>query len=87
MSKYQIVFHKAFVKYLKAIPKDYHVAIYECIKGLSTNPRPNGVKKMQASKNLYRIRCGDYRIIYSIEDSKLMVFIAKGGHRKDVYDH
>lgn len=87
MSKYQIVLHRAFAKYLKTIPKDYYRAIYECINGLSTNPRPNGVKKMQGYKNLYRIRCGDYRIIYSIEDSKLMVLIEKVGHRRDIYDH
>lgn len=87
MSKYQIVFHKAFIKYLKAIPKEYHKPIYNCIQGLTIDPRPNGVKKMQGSKNIYRIRCGDYRIIYAIEDSKLMVFIAKAGHRKDIYDH
>jgi mRNA interferase RelE/StbE len=55
------------------------------IDSLAANPRPQGVEKMKGEKNLYRVRTGDYRILYTIEDRKLIVLVVKIGNRRDVY--
>jgi len=55
------------------------------MKTLQHDPRPQGVKKLAGEENLYRIREGDYRIIYTIHDKELIVLVVKIGDRKDVY--
>ena len=52
---------------------------------LAANPRPKGVKKLSGPDDLYRIRVGDYRIVYQIHDDRLIVLVVRIGHRKDVY--
>ena len=52
---------------------------------LGANPRPSGVKKLADEENLYRVRIGDYRIVYQISDRELLVLIVKVGHRREVY--
>lgn len=55
------------------------------IDALKLDPRPSGVVKLSGSNDLYRVRSGDYRIIYRIEDTVLQVLIIKIGHRSEVY--
>lgn len=55
------------------------------IDELATSPRPNGVKKLKGKENTYRIRVGDYRILYEIFDDVLLVTVVKIGHRSKVY--
>lgn len=55
------------------------------MKTLQDNPRPQGAKKLAGEDNLYRIREGDYRIIYMIQDKALIVLVLKVGDRKEVY--
>ena len=55
------------------------------IEDLSSYPRPSGVKRLTPLENLYRIRVGDYRVVYEIRDRALVVVIVKVGHRRDVY--
>ncbi|MGQ0556703.1 MAG: type II toxin-antitoxin system RelE family toxin [Nitrospiraceae bacterium] len=55
------------------------------IKTLQHDPRPSGVKKLVGEDDLYRIRDGDFRIIYTIQDKELIVLIVKIGNRKEVY--
>ncbi|WP_414518967.1 type II toxin-antitoxin system RelE family toxin [Nostoc sp. PCC 9305] len=55
------------------------------IDDLATEPRPNGVKKLKGKENAYRIRIGDYRIIYDIFDDLLVVNVVEVGHRKNIY--
>ena len=55
------------------------------IDGLALNPRPSGVKKLAGLENLWRIRVGDYRIVYRIFDRTLVIVIVTIGHRGDVY--
>ncbi|WP_306296985.1 type II toxin-antitoxin system RelE/ParE family toxin [Nostoc sp. C052] len=52
---------------------------------MAIEPRPNGVKKLQADDNSYRIRVGDYRVVYEIGDDVLIVTVIKIGHRSDIY--
>ena len=64
--------------------RDYH-RVDSDIQALADNPRPEGVKKLKGSGDLYRIRSGVFRIIYQIEDIRLIVLIVKVGDRKDIY--
>lgn len=59
--------------------------IKETIDDLKKDPRPPGVETIEGEENLWRVRQGDYRIVYSIEEDVLVVYIVKVGHRKDVY--
>ena len=71
---------------LNLIPKDIRKLIFERIDKLRTNPRPEGVEPLQgAEKGFFRIRQGDYRIVYSIQDQKLLILIVRIVHRKEVY--
>ena len=82
---YKILYKKTVEKELRKIPKSTLTAIISKIQKLSENPRPNGSVKLRGAINLYRIRYSDYRIIYSINNRELMVFILKVAHRKEVY--
>ena len=55
------------------------------IEALAETPRPQGVEKMKGEANLYRVRSGDYRILYMIEDAVLKVLVLTVGNRKDIY--
>jgi mRNA interferase RelE/StbE len=55
------------------------------MEALRENPRPTTVKKLAAEENLYRIRVGDYRVVYQIRDKELIVLVVKIGHRREIY--
>jgi mRNA interferase RelE/StbE len=82
---YQIQFSKGAAKQIKKLPADIKERIDKKILDLAIEPRPNGVKKLQGDDNSYRIRVGDYRIIYEIEDDILLVTVIKIKHRNEVY--
>ena len=82
---YQIEFTKGALKQLKKLPTDIKERIDSKILELADEPRPNGVKKLEGSDSLYRIRVNDYRVIYQIQDDVLLVTVAKVGHRREVY--
>ena len=84
MEKYKIEIKKSAVKELNSIPKKDLKKIVQKIRSLSDNPRPNGCVKISGQER-YRIRQGDYRILYSIENEILVVYVIKIGHRKEVY--
>jgi mRNA interferase RelE/StbE len=68
---------------LRRLPRSAQGRILDTIEALGTYPRPRGAVKLEASLHLYRVRVGDYRIIYSISESSVLVL--KIGHRRDVY--
>jgi mRNA interferase RelE/StbE len=71
---------------LKRISGETLRRIEAAIDGLADNPRPPGVKKLAGdSEDLYRIRVGDYRVVYQIQDDRLIVLVVRVGHRRDVY--
>jgi mRNA interferase RelE/StbE len=55
------------------------------IEELAAEPRPRGAVKLQGEDDLYRIRVGDYRVVYTIRDEELIVLVLRVGHRRDVY--
>jgi len=84
MAKYKILFKHSAVKELEDIPKKDIKKIIKRIQSLALNPRPSGAKKLSYQKR-YRIRQGNYRIVYSIEDNEFTVHIYKIGHRREIY--
>ena len=82
---YTIEITAAARRALKKLTADVAQEIADAINDLQTVPRPAGVKKLTAESDLYRIRTGDYRIIYQIEDKRLVLLVVAIGHRRDVY--
>jgi len=72
-------------KQLDALPDDVYERIAVKIQQLAEDPRPDGVVKMKGFDNEYRIRIGDYRIRYEINDKELIILLLHCKHRKDVY--
>lgn len=81
---YELVFSKKVIKTLININEPYYSAIKQAIQNLAKNPRPFGYKKLKG-KTTYRIRVGDYRIIYDIKNEILVIEIIDVGHRKNIY--
>jgi mRNA interferase RelE/StbE len=84
VANYKILIKPSAVEELKKIRKKDLRKITDKINTLAEDPRPIGCEKLSA-QNAYRIRQGLYRIIYTIEDDKLIILIIKIGHRRDVY--
>lgn len=84
MAAYKIFFKRSVEKDLKAIPKKDLKRILDRIAMLAADPRPPGTEKLTGQER-YRIRQGLYRIVYSIQDDELTIWVVKVGHRKDVY--
>jgi len=82
---YRIELTKAAVRDLKSVPKPMLMRLDSCILGLADDPLPPGVKKLRNENALYRVRVGDYRIIYSIEQDILTILVIRIGHRREVY--
>lgn len=81
---YEILFEKASIKSLSKLPADVQAKIIEVIEKLSENPRPHGSKKLEGREG-YRVRIGDYRVIYLINDKTITVLILDIGKRKEIY--
>ena len=84
MAEYEIFFKESVWKDLGKIPKSILKRILSRIKKLGDDPRPIGCEKL-TGQELYRVRQGKYRIVYSIQENELTVWVIKVGHRKDVY--
>jgi mRNA interferase RelE/StbE len=85
VAKYSVLIKPSAVKEIEAIPlKKDRRRIVERISKLAENPRPPGCEKL-SGQDKYRIRQGRYRILYSIKDQDLVVYVVKVAHRKDVY--
>ena len=82
---YTIIIPKAVQKQLDALPDDIYERIAVKVQQLAQNPRPDGVVKLKGSENEYRIRIGDYRVRYEIEDEELRILLLLCKHRKEVY--
>jgi mRNA interferase RelE/StbE len=85
MPSYRLDLKSKAAKELAKLPQKEYFRISDKIKALSENPRPHGVKKLKSDEEKYRIRVGDYRVIYAIYDKDKIVEIYGVGDRKDVY--
>lgn len=84
MAKYKLVIKKTVAKDLRPLPDRDVKLILRRILALADKPRPVGCEKLSGQPR-YRIRQGKYRILYEIEDDRLVIVVVKVGHRRDVY--
>jgi mRNA interferase RelE/StbE len=84
MAEYRVLFKNSVEKDFSAIPKNDVKRILDRIKTLEDNPRPIGCEKLTGQEK-YRLRKGRYRIVYSIQEDELTVWVVKVGQRKDIY--
>ncbi len=84
MAKYKITIKKSAAKELQDIPKKDLRKIVKRIQSLALNPRPQGCQKL-SGQSRFRLRQGDYRIVYSVADKDLIVDIFKISHRREIY--
>jgi mRNA interferase RelE/StbE len=84
MAQYTVVVAAAAARQIAALDGSVRGRIVKRIQELKEEARPAGCKKLTGSE-LWRIRAGDYRIVYSIEDARLLVLVVRVGHRREVY--
>lgn len=81
---YTLVIERRAQKALARIEQRDRGRIADAIRGLALDPRPRGVKKL-TGRDAYRLRVGEYRILYEIEDDQLVVLVVDLGHRREIY--
>jgi mRNA interferase RelE/StbE len=82
---YRVFLERAAEKDLSRLSSDIHDRVIVAIRALGSNPRPSGCRKLTGSKNDWRIRVGDYRVIYEIADAIRIVRVNRVRHRREVY--
>ncbi len=82
--KYRVLLPRSFQKELDRLPDDVVKRILWRLSELETHPRPTDVKKLRG-RNAWRIRIGDYRVLYEIDDRELRILVITVGHRREVY--
>jgi mRNA interferase RelE/StbE len=83
--EYKITFHPAALRALKKLPLKVVHQMNPHLVDLSKEPRPPGCKKLKGNSGFWRVRVGDYRIVYQIDDGQLIILVIAIGHRKDIY--
>ena len=83
--RYSILLSPGAERNLGALDKPVQRRVVARIEALAENPRPAGVTKLQVEANAWRVRVGDYRVLYTIEDVRLVVLVVKIGNRREVY--
>jgi len=84
MDSYSLVVKKSAERELRALPKVDLRRVTDRLRGLAQDPRPPGHEKLSSQEH-YRVRQGDYRVVYAIDDDHYVVTIVKLGHRREVY--
>lgn len=82
---YAVLVAPAAVRQLRKLPPDARRRVQAAIELLAESPRPPGAKKLAGGTGDWRVRTGDYRIIYEIRDAELIVLVVAAGHRRDIY--
>ncbi len=82
---YRIAWRPTALKQLEDPPQDVSRRITRKVTALAANPRPNGSEKLAGGEDEYRVRVGDYRVIYAVDDGAVLVLVLSIGHRREVY--
>ncbi len=85
MASYNVALTASARKELRHLPRHEISRIHQRIVELAASPRPHGVKKVAGPEDVYRVRQGDYRIVYQVDDAKREVTVLRIRHRKDAY--
>ncbi len=86
MSKYSVEIKQSAQRELDVLDDSLFVRIDQKILMLSDNPRPSGCRKLRGHKDLWRIRVGDWRVVYVVDDYSKVVVVVRIAHRRDVYE-
>ena len=86
MAKYYVAFASSAEKELKKLPGQLIARLIPRLEDLASNPRPSGCKKLKGGDDEWRIRIGQYRVVYTIDDAKLRVDVTRIRHRSEVYE-
>jgi mRNA interferase RelE/StbE len=84
VANYSLLIKPSAVKELEALPTKDRRKIITRIEGLASEPRPHGCEKLSGLEQ-YRLRQGDYRVVYSVDDAARSVLVVKVGHRREAY--
>lgn len=85
MPDHAVTFARSARKELEALPRRVALRILSSIEALSGEPRPPGCRKIQGASNLWRIRVGEYRVVYAVDDRERAVDVIAVRHRRDAY--
>ena len=85
MTGYRIEVSATAEKQIRKLARSDQIRVLRAIQALSKEPRPPGTRKLRGYADVFRVRIGTYRIIYSLEQDRLLIIILKVGHRRDVY--
>lgn len=83
--RYEVQLVASARRELLKLPARMRVRVADAIRALATDPQPPGCKKLAGNAEYFRIRVGDYRILYEVRDRAILVLVIKIGHRRDVY--
>lgn len=83
--RYEVQLVASAQRELVKLPARLRVRVADAVRALSADPRPSGCKKLAGNADYFRIRVGDYRILYEVRDREVVVLVIKIGHRRDVY--
>jgi len=84
VASYSLTIRRSAAREIEALPKVDRIRVVERIQRLADDPRPPGCEKLSGEEK-YRVRQGDYRILYEVADAIITVIVVKIGHRRDVY--
>jgi mRNA interferase RelE/StbE len=83
--RYRVEFSRPADRQFRALPAEVQRRIALKVNALADAPRPRGAEKLEGVEALYRLRVGDYRIVYQIREQVLLILVVRVGHRRDVY--
>lgn len=82
---YRVEFTTAAARQVKKLPRPVRDRVLDAVEDLGDDPRPHGATKLVGEESAWRIRVGDYRVIYDVADARLVVTIVRAAHRREVY--
>lgn len=82
---YEVAFTKAAARQVRKLPNPAKKRVVTAIEALQDDPRPHGSRKLVGEDNAWRVRVGDYRIIYEVFDTELVVTVVRAGHWREIY--
>ncbi|CAM3467629.1 type II toxin-antitoxin system RelE family toxin [Parendozoicomonas haliclonae] len=85
MDNYELRWKRSALKELRRLPPAAVLKLVELAESLTANPYPNGCRKLSGTEHTYRLRAGDYRLVYQVINGRLIIEVVKVGHRKEVY--
>ena len=85
MPEYSVVFARSARKELQALDRTVAARVFKRIEALRLEPPPSGCRKLEGTDNLWRIRIGDWRVVYAIDDARTLVEVSVIRHRREAY--